>query len=173
MIVLAIISCTSAPRTPDASAGSLGPIASVSLSDEKKSVVAKLGPPASMNSEKFPSVQYEVLEYSKANGLPAGYISLDPASSKVAGRSVWISEQQPEQEFKYLQGRLFPHAEFETFVTCDKHHADEVRVDRKNGIFISMHKGKVVLVSWADVTLTKLRVELFFLKCPERQQRTQ
>lgn len=170
VLVLATSSCKSTSARIDTASASLGPIASISMADEKPSVIAKLGPPQSQSSEKFPSAQYDVLEYSSNSGIPAGYISLEPGSSRVAGRSIWISEGQPEQEFRYLQEKLFPHAEFQTFVSCDKYHADAVKVDQKLGLFIKLHKENVVLVSWSDARLTKLRIDQFSLKCPERQK---
>ena len=123
----------------------------------------------SINSEKFPSAEYKVLEYSKPDGVPSGYISLDPDTGNVAGRAVWISEGQPGQGFSYLQSRMFPKMSFETFFSCDKHHTDEIKIDRNNGVFVGMSRGSVILVSWSDPRLTKLRLDQFFLKCPERQ----
>jgi len=76
-----------------------------------------------------------------------------------------LQKSSPRQE------KLFPRSEFQTFVTCDKYHADEVKVDQKLGLFIGMQKENVILVSWSDARLTKLRIEQFLLECPERQRR--
>lgn len=170
-ILLTICSCKSVMPKSEGAAGVLGPITEVSIGDSRTSVIDKLGPPTSKNTEKLLNVDYEVFEYSRKDGLPIGYINLDRDSGKVVGRAIWVSETQPEQEFSYLQSRMFPHSAFETFITCDKHHADEVKVDRHNGIFVGMQRGHVILVSWADSRLTKLRIDQFFLKCPERQKR--
>jgi len=171
IVILVTSSCTTVTRQSDVPVGSFGPIASVSIGDSRASVIKKLGSPCSENSEKFPANEYEVLEYSKENGVPTGYISLDRDSGKVAGRAIWVSETQPEQEFSHLQSQMFPKSTFETFITCDKHHADEVKVDRGNGIFVGMHREHVILVTWSDPKLTRLRIEQFGIKCPERQTR--
>lgn len=170
-MILVVGGCKSINHQGAASINSLGPMAIVSIGDLKESVIKKLGPATSETSDKFPTTQYKVLEYSKNDGVPVGYISIDPGSGKVAGRSIWISEKQPEQEFNYLRSRLFPQSVFETLITCDKYHPDEMKVDRKNGIFVGMQKGHVIFVSWSDARLSQLRVDQFFLKCPERQKR--
>lgn len=169
-IFLTLGACKSLEPQGAASVPAFNSIGTISLGEPKASVFKKLGPATSETSDKFAAAEYKILEYSKS-GMPEGYISIDPDSGKVAGRSIWISEKQPEQEFSYLQTRLFPQSEFETLITCDKHHADEMKVDRKNGIFVGMQKGHVNFVSWSDARLTQLRIDQFFLKCPERQKR--
>lgn len=170
-LILPIVSCKSPSTITARTPGSWSRVADISISDSKKAVVEKLGAPSSKNVEKYQTTEYEILEYSGANGVPLGYISLDFKTETVAGRAIWIRKSQPESDFAFLQKQIVPEGNFkETLVSCDKHHWAEFKVDADKGIFVGVDRNGVFLVSWNNPRLTKLRVEQFFLKCPERQQ---
>lgn len=80
-----------------------------------------------------------------------------------------MHEGQREEDFDYVKQKSFPQSVFTTFITCDQHHADEVKVDERNGVFIGMFRGHIIQLALADAALTKLRIEKFRRVCPERQ----
>jgi hypothetical protein len=170
-LTLPIISCKSLPPNTARTPGSWNRVADISIGDPKKVVVEKLGTPSSKNVEKYRTSEYETLEYSEVDGIPLGYISLDSKTEAVAGRAIWIPRSRPEGDFAFLQKQIIPEGKFnKTLVSCDKHHWAEFKVDTEKGIFVGIDRNGVFLISWSNPELTKLRVEQFFLKCPEAQQ---
>jgi hypothetical protein len=165
-----LVSCKSSSTNPDRKPNSPNRLKDISIGDLKKSVLEKMGQPNSKNIEKYQTTEYEIFEYTAVNGIPLGYISLDSKLGTVAGRAIWISKSQPESDFSILQKRLAPEGRFtKTFVSCDKHHWAEFKVDPEKGIFVGVDRNGVFLISWSNPQLTKLRIEQFAVKCPERQ----
>jgi hypothetical protein len=171
VLFLVLVSCQSLEtKTPADSLASLGAIAKVSLGDSRDTAIAKAGAPGSTSHEKYPGSEYETLEYSKPNGLPMGYLTIDPLSKRVVAKSFWISDSQPEHDISYTLKRLGSKGEFEEFRACDKHFEGKFKVDRKAGLFIGIQFNEVAYLSWSDPRLTELRIEDFRRQCPEMQK---
>ena len=172
LFLVLVASCKSPSSSPSRMPGSLNHIADISIGDSKNAVLDKLSPPGSKSVEKYQAIEFEVLEYSGTDGIPLGYLTLEPKTGLVVGRTIWISRTQPESNFSFLQKHVVPQAIFaKTLITCDKHHGGEVRVDSERGISVGIDRGSVFLISWSNSQLTKLRIEQFGVKCPERQKR--
>lgn len=129
-----------------------------------------LGKP-SLNTEKFASVAYDVWEYKRPNGKPLGFLTIDPKTKKIAGRSVWIYEQDQEYATDRLLKEYFKPNRFETLIPCQSRGNEEVLVDKANGIFVATRDRKTTLVSWSDPGLTQLRIQQFYTKCSKLQKK--
>ncbi len=164
---LGLAACASQAKQGEESQKSFDQLSAVSLGDSKSTIIAKLGLPRTKSSEDFKSIKYETWSYSKPDGSPIGSVSIDPESGLISGRSVWISDNQPEEDFVYLQSHIFPSADFEEFNTCDRHWDTKLKIDRKQGILVGVRRQKVFIVAWSDPRLTKLKIEQLATKCPQ------
>lgn len=170
-LFLVLTSCQSIEtKVPADSLSSLGVIAKVSIGDSRDTAIVKAGSPHSISHEKYPDSEYEMLEYSKPNGLPMGYLTVDPSSKRVVAKSFWISDSQPEHDISYVLKRLDSKTEFEEFRACDKHFEGKFKVDRRAGLFIGIQFNEVAYLSWSEPHLTALRIEDFHRRCPEMQK---
>lgn len=170
LLMALLVSCKSPSTNLDRKPNSPNRLKDISIGDLKKSVLEKMGPPNSKNTEKYQTTEYEIFEYTAVNGIPLGYLSLDSKTGIVVGRAIWIAKSQAESDFSILQKQTVPEGKFtKTFVSCDKHHLAEFKVDPEKGIFVGVDRNGVFLISWSNPKLTKLRIEQFAVKCPERQ----
>ena len=171
-LFLVLTSCQSIEtKAPIDSPASLGAIATVSLGDSRDTAILKAGSPRSTSHEKYPGSEYEMLEYFRPNGLPMGYLTIDPSSKRVVAKSFWISDSQPEHDIPYVLKQFGSKGAFEEFRACDKHFEGKFKVDRKAGLFIGIQFDEVAYLSWSEPHLTELRIEDFRRQCPQMQKR--
>jgi hypothetical protein len=170
--LLMIVACVALPQANVKPFHSGNPMMTIELGQHVSRVTEVMGKPASMNIEKFPSIEYEVWEYSSSQGGSLGYFTVDPQNKRVIGRSVEVDNKDG-----YPLGQLvqedFPKNKFDQYIPCHGRGSELVLVDSAQGIFIIARNNRVSLVSWADQQLTKLRVDQFYLKCPQIQPKKQ
>ncbi|MEK7357116.1 MAG: hypothetical protein AAB250_11755 [Bdellovibrionota bacterium] len=96
--------------------------------------------------------------------------ALEPQSQRVAGKSKWVTSQDKESDLEYaLQGK-FSGISFKTYIPCEtRSPKDEVLVSREKGLFLFRRMDRLLLISWADPTLTDLRIDQFYKQCPKLQ----
>lgn len=128
-----------------------------------------LGDPSSKSTEIFPSIRYDVWEYSSSNYKPSMFFTLDSTNKRVVGRSIEFYGSDA-YDVDQLLNKHFKQNKFDQkFAPCHARGEEQVLVDAQNGIFIATRDGKALMVSWADPQLTHLRIEDFYLKCPKLQ----
>ncbi len=158
---------TSSKSSPGGAGPVLSKLAKISLGDTQTAVTSKIGFPSSKTTEVVGTVKYETWSYSNSDGSPLGFLSMDPDSGQVSGRSIWISDEQQEKDFIYLQNHIFPEAHFDEFNTCDQHWGSKIKIDRKLGILVGLRRSDVFMVADGDSRLLTSWVEQLGTKCPK------
>jgi len=128
-----------------------------------------LGSPSSISTETFPTIKYDVWEYSSSSSKPSMFFTLDSTNKRVAGRSVEFYGSNALDVDELLNKHFKENKFDQKYAPCHSRGHEEVLVDAKNGIFIATRDGKALMVSWADPQLANLRIEDFYLKCPKLQ----
>lgn len=130
-----------------------------------------LGSPSSISTEVFPSIKYDVWEYSSSNYKPSMFFTLDTTNKRVVGRSIEFYGSDADDVDQLLNKHFKQNKFDQKYAPCHARGEEQVLVDAQNGIFIATRDGKALMVSWADPRLTNLRIEDFYLKCPNLQPR--
>jgi hypothetical protein len=138
------------------------------LGDSEEEVRASLGEPNSYNTEKFASKEYKVIEYSVSKYNPVAFYSI--SGGRVAGKSVWLASNSKNSDLSYLKEK-FRHFTFKIFFPCRSSGREEILIDQEKGLSLVAKNGKVEIVMWSDPELTKLRVDSFYEKCPNLQDK--
>lgn len=141
----------------------------VSLGQGMDQLRETLGSPSSISSESFPSIKYEVWEYSSSNNNPSMFFTLESINKRVVGRSIEFYGSDAIDVDKLLNKQFKENKFDQKYASCHSRGREEVLVDAQDGIFIATRDGKALMVSWADPQLTSLRIEDFYLKCPKLQ----
>jgi hypothetical protein len=141
----------------------------IKIGDPARKVSQIWGDPAE-NTERFQNVEYRILQYSDENGVPVAMFALDPQSQLVAGKAKWVSAQDQESDFENILKSKFSGISFKTYIPCEtRSPKDEILVSRERGLFLFRRMERLLLISWADPTLTSLRIEQFYKKCSKLQ----
>jgi hypothetical protein len=163
---LMLNSCTSvAKHSIPGAARNSSRLNEVSLGETKEKALSILGQPKSKSFEELQVGKYEVWSYENRDGLPLGFLSMAPESDRVAGRAIWILDNQPEKDLSYVETQIFPKVTFEKFKTCDPHWGTTFLVSRQHGILVGLRRNEVFMIEWVDATLANLRIRQLSTDC--------
>ncbi len=144
-------------------------IEKVNLGDSAKQVESLWGTPE-QGVEKYPSNEFKVLTYLNNDGNPEAFFTVDPQTSRVVSKSLWIVPGSPLYNLDNALTTRFKGVEWKKYVPCNTRSSeDKILVNHQLGLYLATEKDRAVLVSWLTPELAKIRTDLLFKSCPGLQ----
>ena len=141
----------------------------VELGGEGKRVQEVFGP-GETSLETYPNFQYIVLSYSKPNGEPDIFFTIDSKSNRVIGKSKWIGHDDKYYKLETFLNLDFRGVHFKSYNPCrTRSNNDKILVNSDFGLYVATENNRVVLVSYVTKDLLNLRVALIQKGCPNLQ----
>jgi hypothetical protein len=141
----------------------------VELNNEVKRVQNLFGP-GETSLETYPNFQYMVLSYSKSNGEPDVFFTIDSKSNRIIGKSMWIGENDKYYSLETFLNVEFKGVQFKSYTPCrTRSNNDKILVNSDFGLYVATENSRVVLVSYVTKDLLNLRVDLIQKGCPNLQ----
>lgn len=141
----------------------------IELSNEEKKIRVLFGP-GETSIETYPNFQYLVLSYSKSNGEPDVFFTIDSKSNRVIGKSRWIGKDHRYYNLETFLNIEFKGVQFKSYTPCrTRSNNDKILVNSDFGLYVATENGRVVLVSYVTKDLLSLRVDLIQKGCPNLQ----
>ncbi len=141
----------------------------VSVGQSMDQLRETLGSPSSISEETYATANFDVWEYAPSEGRPSMFFTIDSSTKRVAGRAVELFGSDAVQIDKLLNGQFKENKFDRKYAPCHSRGQEDVVVDIRSGVFIATRDGKALMVSWANPQLAYLRIEDFYLKCPNLQ----
>ena len=166
IIVAACMGCSS--RVVQSEQRSIERLSGISLGTPETVIKERFGMPSQV-MENYGPLNLRLLDYSKMNSVPDLQFAFDPKTGALVEKAMWIypgstlySRDNFNSQYQAVSRTVYSPCHMRS-------DGDAIEANESLGFYLSFEKDHPAYISWSTPEITRLRIDLLYEKCPNRQ----